>query len=63
MQSNDHRLDPVVRAQEKQASRLADERDLRIGRKSAEELRFENEVFAPFALSARVDLSASRSLG
>jgi hypothetical protein len=40
-----------------------DERDLRAGRKSAEQLRQENELFAPFARSARVDLAASRSLG
>jgi len=56
-------IDPGVRAREKQASRAADERDLRSGRKSAEQLRRENELFAAFAGSARVDLAASRSLG
>lgn len=63
MQSKDDRFDPRVRAQEKQASRVADERDLNSGRKSAEELRRENELFAPFAGSVRIDLAASRSLG
>lgn len=63
MQSNDDRLDPGVRAREKRASRAADERDLRLGRKSAGELRVENELLARFASRARVDLAASRSLG
>jgi hypothetical protein len=63
MQSNDEHFDSRVRAREKQASRDADERDLRSGRKSAEQLRQENELLAPFARSARVDLAASRSLG
>jgi hypothetical protein len=56
-------VDPGGRAREKQASRAADERDLRSGRKSAEQLRQENELFAAVARSARVDLAASRSLG
>lgn len=63
MQSHDEHLDPRVRAREKQASRDSDERDLRSGRKSAEQLRAENDLFASLARSARVDLSASRSLG
>jgi|NGEPerStandDraft_8_1074529.scaffolds.fasta_scaffold147712_1 hypothetical protein len=63
MQSNDERFDPSVRAREKWASREADERDLRSGRKSGEQLRRENEFLARFADSARVDLAASRSLG
>jgi hypothetical protein len=63
MQRNDERFDPRVRAREKQASREADERDLRSGRQSAEQLRSENEFLARFAHSARVDLAASRSLG
>ena len=57
------RCDPDLRAREKQASRAADERDLSSGRRSAEQLRQENELFAAFAGSARVDLAASRSLG
>jgi hypothetical protein len=63
MQSKDDQFDPVVRARQKQASRVEDERDLSSGRKSAEELQLENEHFAPLVRSARVDLSASRSLG
>lgn len=63
MQANNKQFDPTVRAREKQASRIADELDLSSGRKSAEDLRRENEHFAPLARSARVDLSASRSLG
>jgi hypothetical protein len=63
MESEDLCFDSRVRAWEKQASRVVDERDLRSGRKSAEQLRSENELLAPFAGSARVDLSASRSLG
>lgn len=63
MLSEDDRFDPRVRAREKQASREADERDLRSGRKSARQLRAENELFAAFARLARVDLAASRSLG
>jgi hypothetical protein len=63
MRAGDDRLDRDVRAGQKQASRAADERDLRSGRKSAEQLRKENELFAAFAASARVDLAASRSLG
>ncbi len=63
MQTNDKQFDLAVRAREKQASRIADERDLSSGHKSAEDLRRENEHFAPLARSARVDLSASRPLG
>jgi hypothetical protein len=59
----DDRFDRGARALQKQAARAADERDLRSGRKSAEQLRQENELFAAFAGSARVDLAASRSLG
>jgi hypothetical protein len=61
--TGDERFDRGVRALQKQAARAADERDLRSGRKSAEQLRQENELFAAFAGSARVDLAASRSLG
>jgi hypothetical protein len=63
MRTVDERFDRGVRALQKQAVRAADERDLRSGRKSAEQLRQENELFAAFAGSARVDLAASRSLG
>lgn len=63
MQGQDEHLDVGVRAAEKQASRAQDERDLRSGRKSAMQLREENELFVSFARSARVDLAASRSLG
>jgi hypothetical protein len=63
MQRNDERFDPGVRAREKQASREDDERHLRSGRKSVEQLCRENEFLARFAYSARVDLAASRSLG
>jgi hypothetical protein len=63
MRRGDDRFDRGVRALQKQAARAADERDLRSGRKSTEQLRQENELFAAFAGSARVDLAASRSLG
>jgi hypothetical protein len=63
MQNRDEHLDVHARAAQKQASREQDERDLRTGRKSAGQLRQENELLAPFADSARVDLAASRSLG
>jgi hypothetical protein len=51
------------RAAEKQRSRRADERAISNGSKSVAQLKRENEVFAPLAVSARVDLSASHSLG
>jgi len=63
MQSEGDRFDLGLRTREKQVSRAADERDLRSGRKSPEQLRQENELFAAVAGSARVDLAASRSLG
>lgn len=63
MQDKDEHLDVRARAAQKQASRKQDERDMRTGRKSAEQLRRENELLAPFARTARVDLAASRSLG
>lgn len=61
--ADDGGFDQGVRALQKQMSRTVDERDLRSGCKSAEQLRKENELFAAFAGSARVDLAASRSLG
>ncbi|HTB50258.1 MAG TPA: hypothetical protein VK701_04715 [Solirubrobacteraceae bacterium] len=63
MQNEEEHLDARARAVQKQVSREQDEHDLRSGRKSAEQLRRENELLAPFARSARVDLAASRSLG
>jgi hypothetical protein len=63
MQNKDELLDVRARAAQKQTSRERDERDLLSGHKSAEQLRRENELLAPFARSARVDLAASRSLG
>lgn len=63
MRRGDDRFDRGARALQKQAARTADERDLRSGRKSAEQLRQENELFAAFVGSTRVDLAASRSLG
>jgi hypothetical protein len=61
--NKDEHLDVGALAAQKQASRTKDEHDLRSGRRSAEQLRQENELLAPFARSARVDLAASRSLG
>jgi hypothetical protein len=63
MRRNDESYDFHARAAEKQASRDEDERDLRSGRKSVEQLCRENELLAPFARTARVDVAASRSLG
>jgi hypothetical protein len=55
-------INPRSRALTKQAARASDERLLASGRKSVAQLKRENEAFAPLARSARVDLSASRSL-
>ncbi len=63
MQRREETFDFQKRAAEKQASREQDERDLRSGRKSVEQLCRENELLAPFARTARVDVTASRSLG
>lgn len=52
-----------TRIRAKQAARAADERALVSGAKSVAQLKRENEVFASMARSARVDLTASRSLG
>jgi hypothetical protein len=52
-----------ARATEKQRSRLADERAISGGGKSVAQLKRENEVFAPLAADARIELAASRSLG
>ena len=40
------RLDPEQRAREKQLAREADERDLKSGRRSADEIRQSNSMFA-----------------
>jgi hypothetical protein len=56
-------VDPSSRARAKQAARADDERLMASGEKSVAQLKRENEVFAPLARSARVNLSASRSLG
>jgi hypothetical protein len=55
--------DPEARAAEKQRSRIADERAIVGGDKSVAQLKRENEVFAPLAADARIELAASRSLG
>jgi hypothetical protein len=55
--------DPRARAAEKQRARLADERAVSSGGKSVAQLKRENEVFAPLAADARIELAASRSLG
>jgi hypothetical protein len=55
-------LNPSSRVYAKQASRAADEHALASGQKSVSQLKRENEVFASFAPSARIDLSASRRL-
>jgi hypothetical protein len=62
MKARSH-YDPRSRARAKQASRAADERTLASRAKTVALLKRENEVFAPLARSARVDLTASRSLG
>jgi hypothetical protein len=62
MHSRSQSYDPKVRAAIKRQSRAADERALSGGQKSAAQLKRENEVFAPLAQAAQVDLSASRSL-
>jgi len=63
MQMPINRHDVDERASAKQASRVADERALSSGRRSASQLRRENEMLAPLARVARVNLAASRSLG
>jgi hypothetical protein len=63
MQAKGISLDPRVRSAEKHHSRLMDSRALASGQKSVAQLKRENEAFAPLAREARVDFSASRSLG
>jgi hypothetical protein len=63
MSRADAKISMNARAKEKEASRRRDERELASGRKSAAQLRRENEVFGELASSARVRLLASRSLG
>ncbi|MBA2451474.1 MAG: hypothetical protein H0V51_25945 [Chloroflexi bacterium] len=62
MKSKELHIDPRARARAKQASRAADERMLATGEKSVAQLKRENEVFAPFARSAKIDLTSSRRL-
>lgn len=49
-------------ARSKRASRAANQDALASGIKTAAQLKRENEVFASFASSARIDLRASRRL-
>ena len=60
MQPTEETYDFQARAAEKQASREQDERDLRSGRKSVEQLRRENEWLGSLARTARVDIASSR---
>ena len=55
-------IDSSSRARAKQVARADDERLMASGEKSVAQLKRENEAFAPLARSARVNLSASRSL-
>lgn len=63
MQANGRtNVDSQARAVEKQRSRRLDERAISGGSKSIAQLKRENEVFAPLAVDARIELAASRSL-
>lgn len=62
MRTKIEHLDSRERAEAKAKSRAADARALRTGRKSRAELKRKNEFLAPLVESARIDLSASRSL-
>lgn len=59
--TNTHSADERLR--EKREQRAADSDSLAKGLRTISEMKRDNEVFAPFALSARIDLSASRRLG
>lgn len=63
MQAQFDSFDPQERAQQKERSRRADMRAIALGQKSHVALKRENEVFAPLAAAARIDLAASRALG
>lgn len=63
MKAIENNIDPDSRARTKQASRAADERLMASGGKSVARVKRENEVFAPLARAARIDLTSSRSLG
>jgi hypothetical protein len=63
MSVDDERFDWAELAREKQASRDEDARALASGEKSLEQLREENEVFARVFANARINLTASESLG
>lgn len=53
---------PESRSLAKSASRAADRVLVAEGRRSVSDVKKENEVFASFAVGARIDLSASRRL-
>lgn len=55
-------FDARARKAEKQLSRSADVRALASGAKDVAQLKRENEVFAPLARDARIDLAAARRL-
>lgn len=55
-------LDPQQRFAEKEASRRADEKALRSGRKSVAQLKRENEAFAFPPSEARVNWQQARSV-
>lgn len=56
-------MDSQARAVEKQRARRLDERAISGGSKPVAQLKRENEVFAPLAVDAQIELAASRSLG
>ncbi len=60
MRPVDETYDFHARASEKQESREQDERDLRSGCKSVEQLCRENELLGSLARTARVDIASSR---
>jgi len=51
-----------ARSQAKRLSRAADSAAIKQGLKTVEDVKRENEILAPFASSARIDLNASRRL-
>jgi hypothetical protein len=62
MRRKDNISNADARVHSKRASRAADQRAFAAGTKTIAQLKRENEVFAPFAANARIDLSASRRL-
>ena len=55
-----HKLNPIERQREKEASRKADARALASGRKSREQLRKENGAFS--AIKLRINLDGAKAL-